>query len=31
MLPLPVDKGTCTRWASGLGLPRGGDTIIYTS
>lgn len=31
MLPLPVDKGTCTKWASGLGLPRGGDTIIYTS
>ncbi len=31
MLPLPIDKGLCTRWAEGLGVPRGGDTIIYTS
>ena len=27
---LPLSKRTATRWAEGLGLPRGGDTVIYT-
>ncbi|ADY00762.1 Fe-S oxidoreductase [Vulcanisaeta moutnovskia 768-28] len=30
-LPIPMDKSYCTEWASGLGIPRGGDTVIYTS
>lgn len=27
---LPISKHNATRWAKGLGLPKGGDTIIYT-
>jgi Fe-S oxidoreductase len=27
---LPLSKRTATRWADGLGLPQGGDTVIYT-
>lgn len=30
-LPIPMDKAYCTEWAKGLNIPRGGDTIIYTS
>ena len=27
---LPLSKSTSTRWAKGLDLPRGGETVIYT-
>jgi len=27
---LPIPKRSATRWARGLGIPRGGETIIYT-
>ncbi|KJS17809.1 MAG: hypothetical protein VR69_03500 [Peptococcaceae bacterium BRH_c4b] len=27
---LPISAGSATRWARGLGLPRGGETVIYT-
>lgn len=27
---LPLSKRTSTRWAKGLGLPRGGETVLYT-
>ncbi|MBN2113082.1 MAG: (Fe-S)-binding protein [Acidimicrobiia bacterium] len=27
---LPLSKRTATRWAEGLDLPKGGDTVIYT-
>jgi hypothetical protein len=27
---LPLSKRHATRWAKGLGLPEGGDTVIYT-
>ena len=27
---LPLARKTATRWANGLGLPRGGDTVLYT-
>ncbi|MHB8156300.1 MAG: (Fe-S)-binding protein [Desulfocucumaceae bacterium] len=27
---LPISPGNATRWAQGLGLPRGGETVIYT-
>jgi Fe-S oxidoreductase len=27
---LPVSSGHATRWARGLGLPRGGETVLYT-
>ena len=30
-LPIPMDKSYCTEWAKDLNIPRGGDTIIYTS
>jgi Fe-S oxidoreductase len=30
-LPIPMDKSNCTEWARELNIPRGGDTIIYTS
>jgi Fe-S oxidoreductase len=30
-LPIPMDKSNCTEWARELGIPKGGDTIIYTS
>ncbi|MGC9153422.1 MAG: heterodisulfide reductase-related iron-sulfur binding cluster [Vulcanisaeta sp.] len=30
-LPIPMDKSYCTEWAKDMGIPRGGDTIIYTS
>jgi len=29
MLPFPIDKSVCTRWAKGI--PRGGPVILYTS
>ena len=27
---LPLNKRALTRWADGLGIPEGGETIIYT-
>lgn len=27
---LPISEGNATRWTRGLGLPRGGDTVLYT-
>lgn len=30
-LPIPMDKSYCSEWAKDLNIPRGGDTIIYTS
>jgi hypothetical protein len=27
---MPLSKRNATRWAKGLGLPKGGDTVIYT-
>ena len=27
---LPLSKRTATRWAEGLGIPRGGETVLYT-
>lgn len=27
---LPISSGHGTRWARGLGLPRGGETVLYT-
>jgi Fe-S oxidoreductase len=27
---LPISKGNATRWARGLALPRGGETVLYT-
>jgi Fe-S oxidoreductase len=27
---LPISKRTATRWAKGLGIPRGGRTVLYT-
>lgn len=27
---LPISKGKATAWAHGLGLPRGGETVLYT-
>lgn len=27
---LPISKRSATRWARGLDLPRGGDTVLYT-
>lgn len=27
---LPLSKRTATRWAQGLGIPRGGETVLYT-
>jgi Fe-S oxidoreductase len=27
---LPISAGSATMWARGLGLPRGGETVIYT-
>jgi Fe-S oxidoreductase len=27
---LPLSSGRATRWAKGLGLPRGGETVLYT-
>ena len=27
---LPISKRNATRWARGLGLPRGGETVLYT-
>jgi len=29
--PLGVDPKVCSSWAEGYGIPRGGETIIYTS
>lgn len=29
--PIGVDRSVCSSWAKDLGIPRGGDTIIYTS
>jgi len=30
-LPVPMSRDYCAGWARDLGLPRGGETIIYTS
>ncbi|WP_069808039.1 (Fe-S)-binding protein [Vulcanisaeta thermophila] len=30
-LPIPMDKSLCTQWAGELNVPKGGDTVIYTS
>ena len=30
-LPLPIDRELCHGWAREVGLPRGGDVILYTS
>jgi len=27
---LPIPKRNATRWARGLNLPRGGETVLYT-
>ena len=27
---LPISKKSATRWAKGLGLPKGGETVLYT-
>jgi len=27
---LPISSGSATAWARGLGLPRGGETVLYT-
>jgi len=27
---LPISKATATAWTNGLGLPRGGETVLYT-
>lgn len=27
---LPLNKGEATRWAKGLNIPRGGETVLYT-
>jgi Fe-S oxidoreductase len=27
---LPLSRGEATRWAGGLNIPRGGDTVLYT-
>ncbi|MEM3832674.1 MAG: (Fe-S)-binding protein [Thermoprotei archaeon] len=31
MLPLPISKSVCHKWASGLNLKKDSDTILYTS
>ncbi|MGB9728655.1 MAG: heterodisulfide reductase-related iron-sulfur binding cluster [Thermoprotei archaeon] len=31
MLPLPISKSICHKWASGLNLKKDSDTILYTS
>ena len=30
-LPIPMDKAYCSEWAKDLNIPKGGNTIIYTS
>lgn len=30
-LPIPVERGVCSEWARGMGIPESGDAVIYTS
>ena len=30
-LPIPVERGVCSEWAWGMGIPESGDAVIYTS